>query len=102
MSHGSPSRGLRLSALGVILFLNVPILVVALYAFTTEDSSFRFPPPGLTLDWFRVAAQNNDIREALVLSLGVAAVATAIALVLGTMAAVALWRTRFFGRQALS
>ena len=77
-------------------------LLVFLYAFTTEEASFQFPPPGLTTEWFGVAASNPDIREALTLSLGVAAVATIVALVVGTLAAGAIWRTKFFGRETLS
>ena len=95
-------RGLAWVAGLVLAFLHVPILLVFLYAFTTEEASFRFPPPGLTTRWFEVAARNPDIREALSLSLGVAAVATLVALVLGTLAAAAIWRTRFFGRETLS
>lgn len=86
----------------VLAFLHIPIFLVGLYAFTTEEASFQFPPPGFTFRWFGVAAQNDDIREALVLSLGVAGAATAIALVLGTLAAGAVWRSRFFGRETLS
>ena len=86
----------------VLAFLHVPIFLVFLYAFTTEEASFQFPPPGLTTRWFGVAAANPDIREALSLSLTVAAVATGVALILGTLAAGAIWRSRFFGRETLS
>ncbi|HKX74045.1 MAG TPA: ABC transporter permease [Acidimicrobiia bacterium] len=95
-------KGLLWVALAVLAFLHVPILLVALYAFTTESASFRFPPPGLTTEWFGVAAGNPDIRQALSLSLRVALVATLIALVLGTLAAGAVWRSRFFGRETFS
>jgi putative spermidine/putrescine transport system permease protein len=95
-------RVLLLVAVAVLLFLHLPLLLVFLYAFTTEEASFRFPPPGLTTQWFGVAARNPDVREALSLSLGVAAVATVIALVLGTLAAGAVWRSKFFGRETLS
>jgi putative spermidine/putrescine transport system permease protein len=95
-------RLLVLVAAAVLAFLHIPIFLVGLYAFTTEEASFRFPPPGLTVQWFGVAARNPDIREALVLSLGVAGVATAVALVLGTLAAGAVWRSKFFGRETLS
>ncbi len=94
--------GLRLSTWGVLLFLHFPIFIVALYAFTTEDSAFSFPPPGLTLGWFEVAWNNGAVRDALYLSLRVALTATVIALVLGTMAAAAVWRRPFFGREAVS
>ncbi|HKY48221.1 MAG TPA: ABC transporter permease, partial [Acidimicrobiia bacterium] len=95
-------KGLAWVAGAVLAFLHVPILLVFLYAFTTEEASFQFPPPGLTTRWFGVAAANPDIREALSLSLTVAAVATGVALILGTLAAGAIWRSRFFGRETLS
>ncbi len=94
--------GLKLAAIGGMLFLHVPLLIIFLYAFSTEDKSFVFPPPGLTLEWFAVAFNRPDVREALGLSLQVAAAATALALVLGTLAAAAVWRSRFFGREAIS
>jgi putative spermidine/putrescine transport system permease protein len=76
--------------------------VIAIYATTTEEASFTFPPPGLTLGWFAVAWNRPDIWRALGLSLRVAAVATAVALVLGTLAAAGVHRSRFFGREAVS
>jgi putative spermidine/putrescine transport system permease protein len=93
---------LKLAAAFTLAYLNIPILFVFLYAFTTEEASFRFPPPGLTTQWFGVAMDNADIRAALSLSLRVALVATIIALVLGTLVAAAVWRSKFFGRDALS
>jgi putative spermidine/putrescine transport system permease protein len=94
--------GLRTSALGVLLFLHIPIVLVFLFAFTTESASFRFPPPGLTTKWFGVALSNPEMRGALLLSLRVGIVATAAALVLGSLAAAAVWRSRFFGKDAVS
>lgn len=94
--------GLKILALGTLAYLHLPIMFVFLYAFTTEDASFTFPPPGYTTKWFAVAATNADIRRALGLSLSVAATATVIALLLGTLAAGAVWRSRFFGRETLS
>jgi putative spermidine/putrescine transport system permease protein len=103
MSRGrSKHLGLRVSTWLVLLFLHFPIAIVALYAFTTEASAFTFPPPGLTLDWFGVAWDNGAVRDALYLSMRVALTSTAIALVLGTMAAAAVWRRPFFGRDAVS
>ncbi len=93
---------LRLGVLGVLAFLYVPFLIIILYAFSTEDATFTFPPPGLTLSWFGVAWGRPDIWAALSLSLRVAAVSTAIALVLGTLAALAVYRSAFFGREAIS
>lgn len=93
---------LKLGAAAGLLFLHLPLLLIVVYAFTTEDRSYQFPPPGFTLRWFAVAWERQDIWRALVLSVRVAAVATLLALVLGTLAAAALGRFRFFGRESVS
>jgi putative spermidine/putrescine transport system permease protein len=95
-------RGLAIAVAAVIAFLHAPFAVILLYCFTTDDASYRFPPPGLTLDWFAVAFHRQDVWDALFLSLRVAMVATGLALVLGTLAALAVHRGRFFGREAVS
>ena len=92
---------LRLSALGAILFLHLPLLLIFVYAFTTEEKSYQFPPPGFTLQWFSVAWNRPDIWAAVGLSLKVATLSTVIALVLGTCAAAAVWRAKFFGKDQL-
>jgi putative spermidine/putrescine transport system permease protein len=94
--------GLKFGTGLVILFLHFPIFIIVLYAFTTQSSSFGFPPPGLTLQWIEAARGNPAIWEALRLSIEVAAIATLIALVLGSLLAAAVHRTRFFGREAVS
>ena len=95
-------RALSLAAIAGLLFLHVPLLLIFLYAFTTEEKSYQFPPPGLTLKWFGAAWERQDIWNALWLSVKVASIATAIALVLGTCAAAAVSRARFFGRDYIS
>ena len=92
----------KLAAVGALLFLHLPLAVVVLYAFTTDDSTFRFPLPGLTTAWFAVAWGRSDVWAALFLSVKVALVATLIAVVLGSLAAAAVSRSRFYGRDALS
>jgi putative spermidine/putrescine transport system permease protein len=94
--------GLKLAAVAGLLFLHLPILLIFLYAFTTEDRSYQFPPPGLTLKWFGVTWGRADVWEALGLSIKVASVSTLIAMVLGTLCAAAVSRARFFGREAIS
>ena len=101
-SESRAPRLLKLAAGAGLLFLHLPLLLILLYAFTTEDKSYAFPPPGLTLRWFAVAWERQDIREALWLSLRVAAISTLVALVLGTLAAAAVSRSRFFGRESIS
>ena len=102
MPFDRASRPLKAAALGGLLFLHVPLLFVLLYAFTTEEKSYQFPPPGLTLKWFGVAFGRDDIWSAISLSVQVALAATAIAMVLGTLIAAALARRQFFGREGLS
>ena len=93
---------LKIAAGAGLLFLHVPILLIFVYAFTTEARSFQWPPPGFTLKWFGAAWERPDIWQALSLSVRVAAVSTLIAMVLGTLCAAAVARTRFFGREAIS
>jgi len=94
--------GLTLSAIGGLLFLHLPILLIFLYAFTTEERTYQFPPPGLTAQWFGVAWNRADIWPPLYLSLRVAAISTALALILGTLVAAAMSRSRFFGREQIT
>ncbi|MCB1378343.1 MAG: ABC transporter permease [Alphaproteobacteria bacterium] len=93
---------LKIAAFGGLLFLHVPLLLIFLYAFTTEEKSYQFPPPGYTLKWFTVVWERQDIWNAIWLSVKVAAIATTVALVLGTCAAAAVSRARFFGKDYIS
>ena len=96
------SLGLKIGAIGTLLFLHVPVWVIFLYSFTTDESTYSFPLPGLTTKWFGVALQRTDLWDALKLSLQVASLATVAALILGTLAAAAVYRSNFFGRDAVS
>lgn len=93
---------LKLAAGAGLAFLHLPILLIFVYAFTTEEKSFQWPPPGFTTRWLAVAWNRPDVWEALTLSVKVASIATVVALVLGTLAAAAVSRTKFFGREAIS
>ena len=95
------SAGLR-AVVGLgLAFIYVPLLVIAIYAFNSSKI-LKWPPPGLTLDWFAKAWENESVKEAFVTSIEVALVATAIALILGTLASLAVGRHRFFGRETVS
>ncbi len=100
MNNRAP-LGLTIAAVGVLLFLHVPMAIIVLYAFTTEEAAFTFPPPGLTLHWFPAAWARTDLWQALWLSVAVAAVAMSVAVVLGLLTALAVNR-RFFGKEALT
>ncbi len=101
LSDRSPFS-LRITAALGLAFLHLPILIIFLYAFTTEERTYQFPPPGLTTQWFGVAWGREDIWPPLYLSLRVAAISTALALILGTCVAAAMSRARFFGREQVT
>jgi putative spermidine/putrescine transport system permease protein len=88
--------------LGVgLAFIYVPLIVLAIYAFNASNI-LEWPPPGLTLDWFPKAVENEFAREAFLTSIKAGIAATAIAIVLGTLASLAVARHRFFGRETIS
>jgi putative spermidine/putrescine transport system permease protein len=93
---------LKIAATAGLLFLHLPILLIFVYAFTTEDKSYAWPPPGFTTKWFAVTWNRPDVWEALTLSVKVASISTAVALVLGTLCAAAVSQTKFFGRETIS
>ena len=85
----------------VLAFLYIPIALICLYAFN-ESNVQSWPIPGFSTKWISPALHNEDMQEALLLSLKAAALATLIALVLGSAAAFGVHRFRFFGREAIS
>lgn len=99
------SRGTKiiLSFLAFIAFsfIYIPLGVILINSFSV-DSGLGWPPSGFTTEWWGKAAQNDGVREALWTSIWVGAVATLVALVLGTLLAFALGRYRFFGRETVS
>jgi len=102
MQLSGPSKWLlRLGTAVTLLFLYVPLIVIALYAFNSTRVQ-KWPPAGLTLDWFSKAFDNPGVRDALWTSVRAGLGATAVALVLGTLASIAVARYRFFGREAVS
>jgi putative spermidine/putrescine transport system permease protein len=92
---------LRLGAGATLAFIYLPLVVIAIYAFN-ENISQTWPIEHYTTKWFSVAWHNPDVRDALWLSIKAAFGATVIALVLGTLAALAVSRSRFFGREIIS
>ncbi len=99
------SRGAR-AALATVMgvglaLIYLPLVVVLISSFNT-DRTFGWPPSGLTFDWWTRTFHNSGAREALATSVKAGLGATAVALVLGTMAAFAVARYRFFGKEAIS
>jgi putative spermidine/putrescine transport system permease protein len=92
---------IRAGTLVTLLFLYVPLAIVVIYAFN-DSVGQAWPIPEYTTKWFGIAFREVRVRSALVNSLQVAALATAIALILGSAAAFAVHRFHFFGRNAVS
>src|SRR5438045_1483967 len=92
---------LRAATAAVLVLLYVPLGIIALYAFNANRSQ-TWPITKFTMDWFSAALDNDDVRDAFGLSITVALWAMIVALVLGTLLALAVHRHRFFGRDAIS
>jgi putative spermidine/putrescine transport system permease protein len=92
---------LRIGTGITLAFIYIPLVVIAIYAFN-ESRSQAWPIDGFTLEWFDRAINNPGVRDALWTSVKAATGATAIALLLGTLAAMAVSRYRFFGRETIS
>jgi putative spermidine/putrescine transport system permease protein len=96
------SRALLRIAVGVgMAFIYIPLIVIVLYAFNSSKILI-WPPPGWTTHWFSQAFNDEAAREAFFTSLKAGVAAAAIALVLGSLAALAVARHRFFGRETIS
>jgi putative spermidine/putrescine transport system permease protein len=92
---------LRIASAIVLSFLYLPLIVVAIYAFNSSRLQ-AWPPESFTTRWFEEAASNPALIQAVINSMLVATFATAMALVLGTLASIAVHRFSFFGRQTVS
>jgi len=84
-----------------LAFIYAPLLVIALYAFN-ENVTQAWPIENYSTKWFSVAYHNENARDAFRLSVLAALGATAVALVLGTLASMAVSRYRFFGREVIT
>lgn len=101
---GSPRWGdvlLRIVAGLVLLYLFLPIFVIVLFSFNKPKGKFNYSWQGFTLDNWADPFKYPALTEALKLSINVAAVSTAVALVLGSLVAIALVRQRWRGQRAV-
>ncbi|MDX6654993.1 MAG: putative spermidine/putrescine transport system permease protein [Solirubrobacterales bacterium] len=92
---------LRAATAAVLFFMYVPLALVVVYAFSDTGTS-AWPPTSLSLKWVELAIANTGLRDAFLTSLLVALGATVIALILGSLAALAVARHQFFGREIVS
>ena len=101
----SISRGTRIAltvfAVIAFAFVYVPLIVIVINSFNA-GTSLSWPPSGFSTQWWAKAIDSEGVRSALLTSVELALIASAIALILGTLAALALARFRFFGQDAIS
>lgn len=97
---GAGDRALALVSLLVFLFLYLPLVVVVVYSFSAAEIAV-WPIEGWTLDWYRELSRDKEIHEALQLSVIIGVVSATVAVVLGTLAALAIDRYEFPGKAAL-
>ena len=93
--------GLAVWTVLIMLFLFIPIAIIILYAFNPSNVQ-SWPLKGLSTKWFSTTWHNQEARDAFWLSVRAALFSTGISLLLGSMAAFAVHRFRFFGREAVS
>ena len=92
---------LRIWVVLVLAFLFVPIVLIVLYSFNRSNIE-SWPIAGFSLHWYSVAFHDPQVRSAFLLSVRVGLFATVLALLLGSAVAYALYKFRFFGREAIS
>ncbi len=89
------------AVIAILAFLFIPVIIIMLYAFSASNVQ-TWPIQALSLKWFSQTWADDEVRAALLLSVQVAVTATCIAVLLGTLAAMAVSRTKFFGREIVS
>jgi len=92
---------LRIAVAVGLAFIYIPLIVIVIYAFNSSRI-LEWPPPGYTTHWFHQAFNDEAAKDAFFTSLKAGVAASAIALVLGTLASLAVARFRFFGRETIS
>jgi putative spermidine/putrescine transport system permease protein len=95
------ARLLRVATGAVLFFMYVPLALVVIYAFSDNGTS-AWPPTSLSTKWIELAIANTGLRDAFLTSIVVALGASVIALLLGSLAALAVARHQFFGREIVS
>jgi putative spermidine/putrescine transport system permease protein len=101
MGGGAGRIALRVTTGLVLAFIYLPLAIVVIYAFNASGTSV-WPPAGFTVAWFGEALRNSGLQQAFLTSIGCALGATLVALVLGSLASLAVARYRWFGRDTIS
>ena len=94
-------RGLVLFYALLVLFLYAPIAILMIFSFN-DSRLVTFPLAGFTTQWYEQLIQNDELLEALGVSLSVAAISSFLAVGLGVLASYVMVRRRFRGKAAVS
>ncbi len=94
---GASRNVLGFNAILVYIFFYAPIALLVFFSFSDDELVGRWG--GFTLRWYEAFAQNEQVQDALTISIRVAIISTLVSVVLGTMAALALERYRFRGNR---
>ena len=101
MGRRRASWALSAATVAVLAFIYLPLAVVIAYAFNASGT-VSWPPAGFSTKWVELALQNTGLQDAFATSIAIAIGAATVALLLGSLAAFAVARYRFFGREAVS
>lgn len=82
-----------------ILYLLLPLLLVAVFSFNDPSGKFNYTWEGFTVDHWKNAFGIPDLTDAFITSLELAALSTVVSTLLGTLVAMGLVRYQFFGRR---
>ncbi len=97
VTRGRARLAFQANVVVIFVFFYVPIVLLVLFSFSASRNAGEWG--GFTFAWYEEFAGDRATKDALQASLKVAAVATAVSVVLGTMSALALERFRFHGRR---
>jgi spermidine/putrescine transport system permease protein len=97
LPRGGARAALGLTTILVLLFLYAPIVLLTIYSFSGARNPGQWG--GFTLDWYRALGDDARVQDAIWISVKVAIISTIVSVVLGTMAALALERFTFRGKQ---
>ena len=92
-------NGLMIFAIVAVLYMLLPIAVIIGFSFNNPAGRYNFTWVGFTLEHWKNAFSIPELNDALLKSIELAALATLISTVLGTLIALALVRYEFFGRR---
>lgn len=98
-------KGKKMKALSaaylMFIFMCLYIPIMVLIAFSFNESKLNVVWTGFTLKWYVSLIQNQGILEALKNSFVIASLSTMLSVIIGTLAAIGMYRYKFRGKAVL-